>query len=717
MVSLTVADLSGMIAAGVFLLQLIPPIILPAILIAFITNKNSIVTWSVLGRLLHSSYWPSILRTETAASSGVGRPVLVTGYVQNAVRVLLWLASIVTPLGLYESIEPAKSQTDTGFVYLPDRSAFGYGTPSRTNASFTRICGQGACPGSSMSQNCSTEGFATICNSTVDIRMPIELRDLLVSGAANFSPSVSSVFDMQWRTYVNLDSGQGSTTGEFIVGKVRPLSVLVLDESIQLVEGLIVDMVSGGIGFRNHTGPAASSGYGSTWQEDILFVEPETQCANLNVTLDFDIDYGNGSNLPTIVNQVLTDRGGFSQMQPSAPSLSSATNGQGDLLLWDRAYRAAWLNNFYTLAYFNATDPNPSNITRLDMTGQTFELSSDVNFTVFQAIRTTTDYGEYLVFDQSNTTRSSNSVGEENFIAIILLISTRWAVESLADSTISDAQPTWGIVGTSNSSLVDPSASTYNMSTLVSERLYLPGYIDQYYPLLNGAKGITDSQQNLPGVDFYRQSLYEALTVVALGTRGIRVNCQITLARPASHFLAANTVVGTKGWGLTAASLENSTLFLTNASLPTDQSAAGLSSTSQVPVTLYQRHICYRLPYSIPAIIVLATILCILSTLLVFLGRRRTGSTKMRQLIDGTASGRIMALLLWPKEGEMTGIEWIRNVRKRQVRVTSDGVFPEDDGVLHDSSNEAVTSKEEPDVDETTPLDDHPDQEEQEDGR
>jgi hypothetical protein len=346
--------------------------------------------------------------------------VLVTGHVQTAARVLLWLASIVTPLGLYESIEPAKSQKDTGFVYLPDRSAFGYGTPPRTNASFTRICEQGACPGASMSQNCSTEGFATICNSTVDIRMPIELRNLLVGGAANFSPSVSSIFDMQWRTYVNLESVQGSTTGEFIVGKVRPLSVLILDESIQLVEGLIVDMVSGGIGFRNHTGPAASySDYGSTWQEDILFVEPETQCVNLNVTLDFGIDYGNGSTLPNIVNQILTDRGGFSQMQRPAPSLASATNGQGDLLLWDRAYRAAWLNNFYTLAYFNATDPDPSNITRLDVKeGQTFELSSDVNFTVFQSIRTTTDYGEYLVFDQSNTTRSSKSIGKDNFIAI-----------------------------------------------------------------------------------------------------------------------------------------------------------------------------------------------------------------------------------------------------------------------------------------------------------
>lgn len=317
----------------------------------------------------------------------------------------------------------------------------------------------------------------------------------------------------------------------------------------------------------------------------------------------------------------------------------------------------------------------------------------------------------------------------------------RWAVESLADFTISDAQPTWGILGTSNSSVVDPSVSTYNMSTLVSERLYLPGYMDGYYPLLNGGKGTTDSLQNLPGVDFYRQSLFGALTVVALGARGYQgqlpdYSGQTSLALYAKWQnmtlsangtagiinliwtdLAANTVVGTKGWGLTAASLENSNFLITNASLSSEQSVAGLSSTSQVPITLYQKHIRYRLPYAIPAIIILAIMLFILSTLLVLLGRGRTGSTKMRQLLEGTAAGSIMALLVRPKEAEMTGIEWIRNVRKYQVRVTSDGVFPEDDGVLHGSSNEAITSEEEPDVDETTPLDDHPEQEEQVEGQ
>jgi hypothetical protein len=265
--------------------------------------------------------------------------------------------------------------------------------------------------------------------------------------------------------------------------------------------------------------------------------------------------------------------------------------------------------------------------------------------------------------------------------------------------------------------------------------------MDQYYLLLNGARGTTDGQQNLPGVDFYRQSLYEALTVVPLGKTGYQgqlpdYSGQTSLALYAKWQnmtlsangtagiinliwtdLAANIVVGTKGWGLTAASVDNSTFFIANASLSTEQSVVGLSSTSQVPITFYQSHIRYRLPYAIPAIIILITILFILSTLLVLLGQRRTGSTKMRQLLDGTAAGRIMALLVWPKDGEMTGIEWIRNVQKYQVRVTSDGVFPEDDGAPHDSSTEAVTSEVKPDAAETTRLDDHPEQEEQEGGR
>jgi hypothetical protein len=88
-------------------------------------------------------------------------------------------------------------------------------------------------------------------------------------------------------------------------------------------------------------------------------------------------------------------------------------NGQGPLDLRERAYKAAWYNNFLTLAYFNATENKPNNITRLDVTpGMAYRSNgseSSVNNTrvcmnsstnayslEYQAIRSTMYFGDYL---------------------------------------------------------------------------------------------------------------------------------------------------------------------------------------------------------------------------------------------------------------------------------------------------------------------------------
>lgn len=42
---LTVAEASGLIAAGVFVLQVLLPLAIPWALIAFLSNENSILTW------------------------------------------------------------------------------------------------------------------------------------------------------------------------------------------------------------------------------------------------------------------------------------------------------------------------------------------------------------------------------------------------------------------------------------------------------------------------------------------------------------------------------------------------------------------------------------------------------------------------------------------------------------------------------------------------
>lgn len=348
-----------------------------------------------------------------------------TPWFQTAALAILSIASIVTPLGLYDSIEPADSQTKEQFAYIRDRSAFGYGTPDRIDAPFTRSCGNNKCPGTMRSETCHKVGLLENCTLAYDIRVPDALRTFFLDGASKFSPSVSSIFDIQWRTYVN-GSDSYSVLGWYLKPAFRQLSILILDEKIQVVDGLIVDMETGGIGFRNHTVPKRSLEYGSTWKEDLLFVKPETQCVNLNLTLDFQLPFDNTGD--SVDSLVLTDRGGFSDLLKQSPNLDVPSNGQTGIDLRDRAYRAAWLNNFLTLAYFNATGPDPYEITRLDVEkGQAFPLPVNSKFYVgYKTIQTSIDFGDYLNFtsgeNNSNVASNPFRIRKQNFVIASMFV-------------------------------------------------------------------------------------------------------------------------------------------------------------------------------------------------------------------------------------------------------------------------------------------------------
>lgn len=311
--------------------------------------------------------------------------------------ILVSVASIVTPLGLYDVVEPPESQTNAPFTYIEDHSPFGYGTPPRSDAPFTRVCETAkiACPGTTLIRNCTTKGLAEVCTVDYDGTIPDDLKELFRDGPSSFGATVSSIFDIQWRSY---KKALASMIGPYLAPASRQLSLLVLDDAVKPYEGLIVDMKDGGIGFRNHTTPRPNYQYGSTWEEDILFVEPETQCVDTNLTLDFTlVPDDTSSNF--VDNLVLTDHGGFSALARTSLNYAVPPNGQ-DLNLRERAYKAAWLNNFYTMVYFNITDPNRSNITRVDSEdGLKFLIRSD-NATRFQVgqdvIRASMDFGQYF---------------------------------------------------------------------------------------------------------------------------------------------------------------------------------------------------------------------------------------------------------------------------------------------------------------------------------
>lgn len=100
--------------------------------------------------------------------------------------------------------------------------------------------------------------------------------------------------------------------------------------------------------------PVASE-YGATWAEDILFIEPHTECVNANLTFEWTVPL-NGSSSSSVEDLVLVDEGGFVNMNRTFPDLDIST-AQDDPQLAYRAYRSAWLNNAYTALYYNVTNP------------------------------------------------------------------------------------------------------------------------------------------------------------------------------------------------------------------------------------------------------------------------------------------------------------------------------------------------------------------------
>lgn len=273
---------------------------------------------------------------------------------------LIAIAGVVTPLGLYEALMTSDS-VSSPFRYIKDLSPFGYGTPDRSNLPFTRIC-SGVytkyipCP--------FTDTVALITTSTstgngnitfpygYDLTMPAILSDIFSSGTKN-DTTVSNYFDIQWRRYQTTRDPSLNNGSTYLVGAFRPYSTMALNNALQPVEGLILDTINGRIGLRNHTVPPGYE-FGVSWEEDILFIEPETACVDTNTTIDYSIAETVNSTT-SIIDVVITDRGGFVNLPHTLPTFNM-TAPQTNADLANRAYTAAYYTNAYTMLYFNITN-------------------------------------------------------------------------------------------------------------------------------------------------------------------------------------------------------------------------------------------------------------------------------------------------------------------------------------------------------------------------
>lgn len=139
--SLTVGQVSGIIAAAVAVIQILFPNALILILVGILGNSHNAVTWSVVQRNLLSSLWPTLLRTDASTGSSVNIGVRALTWLSRLSILLIAVAAVVTPLGLYEATIPSDGNVSVPFSDLKDLSPMGIGTPSRSDAGFTRACG------------------------------------------------------------------------------------------------------------------------------------------------------------------------------------------------------------------------------------------------------------------------------------------------------------------------------------------------------------------------------------------------------------------------------------------------------------------------------------------------------------------------------------------------------------------------------------------------
>lgn len=139
---ITIGQVSGVIAAIVFIVQHLFPNALVLLLACLIGNEHSAVTWSVVGRLINNSLWPTLLRSDTSASDGVYPTVSRLKLLRPLGLGLIGAAAVVTPLGLYDAIIPNKNMQNVAFASLQDGGPLGYGTmQAQTDVWFNRQCG------------------------------------------------------------------------------------------------------------------------------------------------------------------------------------------------------------------------------------------------------------------------------------------------------------------------------------------------------------------------------------------------------------------------------------------------------------------------------------------------------------------------------------------------------------------------------------------------
>jgi hypothetical protein len=280
-------------------------------------------------------------------------------------------------------------------------------TSPRGNHNFTRTCATPLCwvpcPYTNNTVVLSSDEEGLNCtDQSIDPNIPQIIFDIYDSGTSTYATTVSNFFDIGWR----------QLTKEFVLGvnnaeaadkaTFRFLDAFLLDDSVRLVEGLIVDSIKGGIGLRNHSIPKGFH-RGAEWSEELLFLDVDVECVDTNMTLDFGISTSTGNHGGFQAFDIsLTDRGGFSNINKTSPINDVRNNEVNKPDLHLRAYAAAWYLNVASMLLLNATTPtNESDIFNSWVTidsdlGAQFQLPRPENVDDFLNLHITTELYNHL---------------------------------------------------------------------------------------------------------------------------------------------------------------------------------------------------------------------------------------------------------------------------------------------------------------------------------
>ncbi|KAJ7353414.1 hypothetical protein DFH08DRAFT_739294, partial [Mycena albidolilacea] len=310
-----------------------------ALLVYFLPAVNPALAWNVIGRKLQTSLWPTLLQTNTLRGSGFS--VVFFSYLSLGTTLLVAVAGIVMPLGLSVGPDLHAPLKTAPASLVADTSPLGLATSPGQNYVYGRVCGAFepvACPGNAV-------------NTTV---IPADIVN-------KFNATPYGPFGMQFRRYYN---GTAGFHYPMLIPQFATTESIILRNGIFAASGLIVDLDNPGIGLWNHALPHGTS-RGATWSEDVLWLEPVSECVDTNLTIDYTLkDSAVSTNQVSSYN--LTDRGGFYNLTTEYPTFNR--DGQ-NIDLRQHAYKGGVLSNSYTML-------NLGNVTRNESyAGRAFPLN------------------------------------------------------------------------------------------------------------------------------------------------------------------------------------------------------------------------------------------------------------------------------------------------------------------------------------------------------